>query len=226
MADESLAGLLVVSRDIVGLHPAEDCLQNLFVFGAADATGGHGNHGVGMTGVEAGYRAVFSLLDRDLFLVPVVPGFLHADDGMHDRIDLFGDKAADPDQVLTHLFLLESKLFCVVQGLNLAAAAGPGNGTAGFHTGRGRLQDPVEMAVCIAGSHLCKGHFNRVSGHRVFDKDGKSIFRRFLFSGLCSCILISISVFFFIYIKIYIYILICIYVFIFIFFYICILYLI
>ena len=87
-----------------------------------------------------------------------MPGLSHTHNGMHDCINLFRCKAADPDQVFAHFFLLEGKLLFVIQGLNLAAAAGFCNGTAGLHTEGGGLQDAVEMAVGIAGSHLGDQH--------------------------------------------------------------------
>ena len=142
---------------------------------------------MGVAGIEAGHGTVSALLHGDLFLIAVVPGLVHADNGVHDCIDLLRRKAADPDQVLPDFFLLEGQLFLVVQSLDLAAAAGPGDGTARFHTEGGWLQDSIQMTVGIAGSHLGDGHFDRVAGHRVFDKDGKAFFCRLLFTALCSC---------------------------------------
>ena len=82
--------------------------------GAADGTVRHGDDGVGVAGIEAGHGPVLSLLDGDLLLVAVVPGFLHADNGMHDGIDGLRREAADPDQVFTDLFLFKFQLFCIV----------------------------------------------------------------------------------------------------------------
>ena len=187
MTDESFSCRFVVGRDIMSLHPAQDGLQNLLVFGASDAAVRHGNHGVGMACIEAGQGTVFTLLYGNLFLISVVPGFVHADNGAHDCVNFFRRKAADPDQVLPDFFLFEGQLFYVVQSLDLAAAAGSGNGTAWFHTGGRRLQDAVQMAVGIAGSHLGDRHFYRIAGYRVFDKNSKAFFCRLLLAALCSC---------------------------------------
>ena len=154
---------------------------------------------MGVAGIEACHRTVFALLYRNLFLVPVVPGLSHTYNGMHDQINLFRCKTADPDQVFSHFFLLESKLLFVVQSLDLAAAAGLCNGTAGLHTEGGGLQDPVEMAVGIVGSHFGDGHFDRVAGHSIFDKDGKALFHRLLFPLLfsfiyCFCSINNLSI--------------------------------
>ena len=187
MTDESFSCRFVVGRDIVCLHPAQDRLQNLSVFGTAYTAVCHRNDRVGVACIEAGHGTVSALLHGDLFLIAVVPGLVHADNGVHDCIDLLRRKAADPDQVLTHFFLLKGQLLLVVQSLDLAAAAGFGDGTAGLHAeGRG-LQDPVKMAVGIAGSHLGDRHFYRIAGYRVFDKNSKAFFCRLLLAALCSC---------------------------------------
>ena len=132
MTDEAFArlfvvSLFVVSGNIVRLHPAEDRLQDLLVFWAADAAVRHWDHCVGVAGIEAGHRTVFALLYRNLFLVSVMPGLSHTHNGMHDCINLFRCKASDPDQVFAHLFLFEGKLLFVVQGQRGCTRKGEGS---------------------------------------------------------------------------------------------------
>ena len=179
MADQAFAGRLVIGGDLVGLHPAQDGLQDPSVLRMADAAVGHGDDGVGVAGVETGHGTVFALLDGDLFLVAVVPGLLHADDGMYDGIDLFRRKATDPDQVFTNFFIFEFQLGRVVHRLELAAAAGLRDGTAGLNSVGGGLEDPVQMAIGVAGSHLGDCGFNGVAGDSVLDEDGETLFAGF-----------------------------------------------
>ena len=114
MTDQSLSRQLIIGTDAVFLHILQNPLQNFLILRYAERTVCVGNDGVRSSGIEPGDRvAILIGAHRVLRLVPVMPWLVHADDRLHPLIDIFCIEAADANEIVTNLILLELQLLLI-----------------------------------------------------------------------------------------------------------------
>ena len=124
VAHQPASVLLIVRTDMILLHPVTNDRKDRLIHGSAEHTILHRDNAVCARRIEAGDHMAFLIRsDRKLCLIAVSVWLVHTDDRQHDRIHFIRCKSAEAKQIVTHLLLLECKLFSIRKSLNLTTSA-------------------------------------------------------------------------------------------------------
>ncbi len=172
VADKPFPGSFVVWGDAALFHVCDHHVQDLAILGNAQEAVPVGDDLVGAPGVKAcNDAAVFIESDRELGFVAVVERVVHAHDGFHGKVCA----ASDVFQVPAYQFFFKKELLGIGEGLQLAAAALPGESAGGIRTVcRGR-EDLHQPRIAIAALGFDDLGLHRIADDGVFDEEGVAV---------------------------------------------------
>ena len=169
MAHQAFAGLLVVCRNAVLLHPGKNAVQNLLVLLHAEITVPVFHDLMRSSRIKSRNQLSISILpDRKLGFVSIAERIFHP----HDRLHRDLRHAADALEISGDFLLLKAKLLRIVEHLQLASAARTCNRADRLDTVCGRLDQAHQARVAVI--FLCFDHFylGKIADDGVLDKEG------------------------------------------------------
>ena len=123
MPDKSLPRRFHVWCYFILFHVIQDNLQDQLILGNTKCTVRIRYNNMCPARIEARYcLTIFVCSDWKLCFIPIVIGLLHANDRLHDLVKQLFRKAADSQEVVSHLVCFKYQLCLIIKCLNLASA--------------------------------------------------------------------------------------------------------
>ena len=173
MAHQSGSLLFTVSAHMILPHKRKNRFQNYLIFRRPKRTFRVRNDVMRPARIKAGDQiTVFIISHRILRFIAVMPGLLHPDDRLHDRVNPLRRKPADPNQVSPHFILFIFQLLVIMHGLNLAAPALPVKRAFRLHTKRRRRRHLLYSRVSVIFFAFRDSCLDDIADHGILYKQG------------------------------------------------------